>query len=111
MTNDNAYGGKKNRFADMSHDELMVECQRLSIAHAASLTGIEAANAIAEYLRLRGLGDEGDAANIIHILQSNGVLFKRPDLTPHGLRRCPVDDQACDCIRPCSVSQANRGEP
>ena len=27
---------------------------------------------------------------------------------PHGLRRCPVDDKACDCMRPCSVPPSHR---
>jgi hypothetical protein len=41
-------------------------------------TGIEAAGSVAEYLKTRGIGDEGDAANIIHILHGNGVLFRQP---------------------------------
>jgi len=29
----------------------------------------------------------------------------------HGFRRCPVDDRACDCMQPCSVTSTERGTP
>lgn len=42
-------------------------------------TGIEAAKIVADYLQLRGVGDEDDAANIIYLLHRAGVVFKVPD--------------------------------
>lgn len=42
-------------------------------------TGIQAAEIVADYIRLRGsIDDEGDAANIIHILHQAGVCFALP---------------------------------
>ena len=43
-----------------------------------SITGDEAAKIVADYLGMRGIGDDGDAANITLILHEGGVRFRHP---------------------------------
>ena len=54
----------------------------VALAAAPAPTGIQAADTVFEYLKLCGIGDEGDAANIIHLLHRSGVKFPPLPATP-----------------------------
>lgn len=67
------------------------------LTRASSITGIQAADLLQDYLKTRfGVTDDGDGANIIHILHEGGVRFALP--AAGGNASCPYKGPfGCKC--------------
>jgi hypothetical protein len=67
------------RFAADEIKRLRASLQPATPTSASSITGIQAADLLQDYLKTRfGVTDDGDGANIIHILHEGGVRFALP---------------------------------